>query len=515
MALIASLGLRPSRRMQEAAGKTAAPDVAALLSGIAGPATASPAVKGGADVELVTREFPAWRTKYGDLKVSATLKFQAMVQAGTGDGGFTGSVTSKDKPDGRTTGTKKTFSYDGIADRELFVGIALNDFSVAFENEISGLDITISGLVKFTLATNVFQAKAQAKLTLLNIKGAKEIAGPALEFKVAPVEFVRSLGGVQTKVFAEYKAAFTVDVKKVGAEVGKKVLEKVAKEALEREAKKQGVKALGRKAAETVLKDLGPLAAAFGVGLDIGELLNRYTAAPQAAKFVIDEILGDLAERYHEKDTLGKMWLISKNSPRILAALVAGGVIGTMAGVGDLVLFKLFGLDKLADYAESLKAFGQGLTELAQVAKLPLQTLGGAILHRALEIGVKFNPKHAIAHHGALEPLVAGVWNRIRPLYRTRGGLDQLLAVRFKDCNPDPAKLLALARFTLGGKPQSAGVAVDLSSPERLAETLRQLSLSDLLRFLEGNNLMRCDVNLGQNLDPDAIDPKLLDELYG
>ena len=67
----------------------------------------------------------------------------------------------------------------------LFAGIALNDFSVAFENEISGLDITISGLVKFTLATNVFQAKAQAKLTLLNIKGAKEIAGPALEFSVS------------------------------------------------------------------------------------------------------------------------------------------------------------------------------------------------------------------------------------------------------------------------------------------------------------------------------------------
>lgn len=525
MALISTLGLRPTRRMLAGAGAlplAAAPDGAddgadapAPLPDVAGAAPAGTAVKGGADVELVTKEFPAWKTKYGELKVSATLKFQAEVKAGEGNGGFAGSVTSKDKSDGRTVGTKKSFNYADIADRELFGGWSLNDFSIGFESEISGLDVTISGTLKFTLATNVFNAPAQAKLTLLNIKGAKEIAGPAIEFKIAPVAFERVIAGVKTKVSVEYKAAFTVDAKKVGLEVGKKVLEKVAKDVLEKEAKKQGVKVLGRSVAETVLKDLGPLAAAFGVGLDIGALLNQYTAAPGAAKFVIDEILGDLAERYHEKDTLGKMWLISKNSPRILAALVAGGVIGTMAGVGDLVLFKLFGLDKLGDYAASLKAFGQGLTELAQVAKLPLQTLAGAILHRALEIGVKFNPKHAIAHHGALEPLVAGVWNRIRPLYRTRGGLDQLLAVRFKDCSPDAAKLLALCDFALRHQANSAGVAVNLSSPERLAESLRALSLSDLLRFLEGNNLMRCNVTLDPNLDPDAIDPALLDELYG
>lgn len=515
MALIASLGLRPTRRMSELAGAGAGPDVAALLPELTGASSSGPALKGGADVEVVTREFPAWKTKYGDLKVSATLKFQAEVKSGEGNGGFGGSVTSKDKPDGRTVGTKKNFSYGDIADRELFAGWSLNDFSIGFESEISGLDVTISGTLKFTLATNVFNAPAQAKLTLLNVKGAKEIAGPALEFKIAPVAFERSIAGVKTKVLVEYKAAFTVDVKKVGLEVGKKVLEKVAKEALEKEAKKQGVKVLGRKLAETVLKDLGPLAAAFGVGLDIGEFLNRYTAAPDAAKFVIDEILGDLAERYHEKDTLGKMWLISKNSPRILAALLAGGVIGTMAGVGDLVLFKLFGLDKLRDYAQALEAFGKGLTVMVQVARVPLQTLAGAILHRALEIGVKFNPKHAIVHHGALDPLVAGVWSRIRPLYQTRGGLDQLLAVRFKDCSPDAAKLLALSAFALRSQANSAGVAVNLSSPERLAESLRLLSLSDLLRFLEGNNLMRCNVSLDPNLDPDAIDTKLLDELYG
>ncbi len=516
MGLIATLGLKPTPRMQRAMPGMRAAQAPLGLAPTASSAPAGTSVKGGADIEVVTREFTPFKTKYGDLKVSATLKFQATAQAGGNGAGFTGVVTSKDKADGRTTGTKKTFSYDDIADRELFAGYALKDFSVGFESEISGLDVSVSGLVKFTLVTNVFEAKAQAKLTLLNIKGAKEIAGPGVEIKVAPAEFSRKLGGVETKVFVEYKATFTVDAKKVGAEVGKKVLEKLAKEALEKEAKRQGVKRLGRKAAETVLKDLGPLAAAFGVGLDIGELLNQYTIAPQAAKFVIDEILGDLAERYHEKDTLGKMWLITKNSPRILVALVAGGVIGTAAGVADVVLFKIFGLDNLADYAEALKAFAQGLTVMKKVAEVPVQAIGGAILQRALVLGIKFNPKHAIAHHGALEPVIASVFAKIGPLYRIKGGagLNKLLAVHLKDTAPDAANFLRFATFAHGNG-MNKGVAVDMGSPQRLAGSLLNLSLSDFLRFLEANNLMKCKVSVDDNLDPDAIDPKLLDELYG
>lgn len=515
MALVSTLGLRPTRRMLALAGAGESARAREAAGAAAGEAAGDFNLKGAADVELVTREFPARRWKYFELKVSATLKLQAEVATGSGHGGFTGSVTSKGKADGRTVGTKKSFNYADIADRELFAGWSLDDLSLGLEFEISGLDVTIAGTLKFTIATAVFEAKSQVKLLLLSVKGAKEIAGPAVEFKVAPVEFTRVIAGVKTKVLAEYKAAISVDGQAVAAEVGKQVLEKIAKETLEKEARKRGVKVLGRKLGETLLKDLGPLAAAFGVGLDIGDLLNRYTAAPEVAKSVMDDILGDLAERYHQKDTLGKMWLISKNSPRIIAALVAGGVLGAAAGIGDLVLFKIFGLDKLKDFGPALEAFGKNLEVMAEVARLPLQTLAGAILHRALEIGVKFNPKHAIAHHGALEPLVAGVWSRIRPLYRTRGGLDQLLAVRFKDCSPDAGKLLALAGFALRSQVHAAGVAVDLSSPERLAVSLRQLSLSDLLRFLEGNNLMRCNVTLDPNLDPDSIDPKLLDELYG
>lgn len=516
MGLIATLGLKRTARMQGAALAALAPaGIAPLAWSDPGGAPAGPSVKGGVDIEAVTREFTPFKTQYGDLKVSATLKFQATAEAGGGNTGFAGAVTSKDKPDGRTTGTKKTFSVGDIADRELFAGFALKDFSVGLESEISGLDISVSGLVKFTLVTNVFQAKAQAKLTLLNIKGAKEIAGPGVEIKVAPAEFVRRFGGIEAKVFVEYKATFTVDAKKVGAEVGKQVLEKLAREALEKEAKRQGVKRLGRKAAETLLKDLGPIAAAFGVGLDIGELLNQYTIAPKAAKFVIEEIIGDLPERYHEKDTLGKMWLITKNSPRILAALVAGGVIGTAAGVADIVLFKIFGLDKLADYAEALKAFSQGLTEVAQVAQVPVQTLATAIMGRAVVLGLKFNPRHTRAHWGSLEPIIAAIHARIAPLFKDRkSGPSQVIALRVGDASLDAAGLLNFATY-VQRKGFRAGVALDLSSPERTAAALRGLSLSDFLRFLEANQLIACDVKLSDSLDPDDIDDKLLDELYG
>lgn len=34
------------------------------------------------------------------------------------------------------------------------------------------------------------------------------------------------------------------------------------------------------------------------------------------------------------------------------------------------------------------------------------------------------------------------------------------------------------------------------------------------LRFLEANKLIRYNVSLGSSVDPDNIDPKLLDELF-
>lgn len=521
MGLLDALGLKfaaPGPRARHAPAAPLSPAAfapAAQAGEQAAPPAQGAAVKGGADVEVVTREFAPFRTKYGELKVAATLKFVAAAKGGDGGGvGFAGALTSKDKSGGRTTGTKKTIAYDAIADRELFAGLALKDLAIGLEPEISGLDVSVSGIFRFTLVTNVFKAAAQAKLIVLNIKGGKEIAGPGLEIKVAPVSFPYKAGPVEAKVYAEYKATFTVDAKKVGAAIGKEVIEKVAKQALKKEAERRGVKLLGRKAAEFVLKDLGPLAAAFGVGLDIGALLNAYTVAPQVAGMVMDDILGDLNERYQRADTLGKMWLLSKNSPRIAAALVAAGVAGATAGMADVVLFRIMGLDKLKDFGPALEAFSQGLTELAAVARAPGEAFAGAVAHGALVLGIKYNPKHAIVAHAALEPVIAAIFARIRPLYRTRGGLDKLLGVRVKDAKLDAGGFMSFASFAHGFGMNWDG-QVDLTSPATVAASLRAMHIGAFLRFLEANRMIRWDVSLGDTLDPDEIDPKLLDELYG
>jgi hypothetical protein len=165
-----------------------------------------------------------------------------------------------------------------------------------------------------------FKAPGTFKLNLLKYKPGEDVVLLGAEIKIAPQKIKLHVLGVDVAGQAEIKGSFSVDLKKVGAEIGKDVLKKVAKEALEKEAEREGVKLLGREAAQQVVKDLGPLAFAFGVGLKIGELLNRYTVAPEAAGYVMKDILGDLNDRFQHASTFGKMVLISKNSPRIAAA---------------------------------------------------------------------------------------------------------------------------------------------------------------------------------------------------
>ena len=100
---------------------------------------------------------------------------------------------------------------------------------------------------------------------------------------MAPAPFRLKIGGVDASVVAEVNASFLVDIKKVGAEIGKKIVVRAGVKMLEREAAQQGLKVLSGHAARAVLKDLGPLAAAFGVGWDLGEVLNAYKVAPEAA----------------------------------------------------------------------------------------------------------------------------------------------------------------------------------------------------------------------------------------
>jgi hypothetical protein len=471
-------------------------------------------VAGGADVEVITRQLGPYKVGVGDLKLGLTVKATATGTGGDADGdaGFTATGTMKDKGDGkRPVASKKTFTFQDIADRELFAGITFEHPSVNAEFEV-GDEVTVAGTAKFKLVSPLFSTDAQVKLTLLKIKGMNSVAGPSVEIKFKPVRFTYQRDGVSAEVAVETKAGYEIDPVRAAKKYGKEAIERLARRALESAARRQGVKFLGRKAAEQLLTKFGPLAAALGVGLDIGALLNAYTIAPEVSQTVIEEVLGDLNDRYHSADTLGKMWLVSKNSPRIVGALLAAGVTGAFAGMTDLVLFKLLGLDRLRDFAVALAAFEKGLTELAKVAAIPADAIAGSILYGAYAMGIKTHPRHAVCAHAALEPVVDAVHRRLRPHYRERGGLNKVIGLTLANADPPHDRLLAFAGFAVRSGFDGGG-RVDLGSPERAAAAMRALPLPDFIRYLEGCKMLRCNVKIGDGLDADSIDDALLDEL--
>ena len=478
------------------------------------PAPPGIQARGGTDVELLNRErkFP---TRYGDLKVGVIVKALGSVGIGGGESsGGSGTATSKLKDGERLSGAKANAALRVLAEGELFSGLAVRNLSVGAEFEFSGDEVTVQALLRGDVVIAGHASPAQLKFVLLSVKDGVRRNGPGVEFKVAPVTTRIDRGALQAELRIELKLSFSVDPAKVAAEVGKRVLEEAIEREVKRELQVQGAKVLSRGAAGKVLARLGPLAAAFSVGLDIGMILNATSAAPQVAGQVLDDILGDLRDRYHAADTLGKMWLISKNSPRILAGLVAAGVVGAAAGIGDLLLFKLFGLDRLGDYAEALKLFGRGVQEVAKVARVPAEAIGGSILYGALALGIKTHPKHAVCAHGALEPVIAAVHARLRPHYRERGGINKVIGLTLASAQPPQDRLLAFARhlvsFKLGGDGR-----VDVATPEKAAASLRALPLPDFMRYLEANHLIRCDVKIGDSVDPDSIDDALIAELTG
>lgn len=502
----------PTRRAAESEAATAVPLATAKAAG----ARSGGKVKVGAQMEIGTRQFTPFKTKYGDLQITATVKTTgALVLASGGDLDVGINVTSKDKKDGRATGTKKSIGWKGFDERTLFDGFDLKDLSLAAEFEISGTDVTVACAFSFVVVTHSFAAPAQAKLVILSIKGGDQVKGPGIEIKVAPAPFRLKIGGVDASVVAEVKASFLVDIKKVGAEIGKKIVVRAGVKMLEREAAKQGVKVLSGPVARAVLKDLGPLAAAFGVGWDIGEVLNAYTVAPQAAGMVYDDILGDLNERYRQAGTLGKMWLISRNSPKIVGAMIAAGVTGAVAGIGDLVLFKLMGLDKLGDYAESFADFGRDITAGMRAVRDAIEAgVGGTLLYGAIMIGVKSNPAHHIVAHAALEPIMAAIFAKLAPMYRQSDGYSKTIGLTVGGAQPPAAALLKFARHVLAFKMNTSSW-VDLGNEAAATESLRGLSLPVFLIFLQENHLIRYTVQTDGNMDPDDIDPRLLDELFG
>jgi hypothetical protein len=225
---------------------------------------------------------------------------------------------------------------------------------------------------------------------------------------------------------------------------------------------------------------------------------------------VMADILGDLNERFEQADTLGKMWLLSRNSPKIALALATSGVLGSAAGVADVVLFKLTGLDKLKDFPKALEAFDAGLTELVQIANAPAQAFVSFVIDNLLVIGIKYNPKHAKVTQPTLEPVIKAIYARIRPLYQgVKDGPDKVMAVCVRDASFDEAGFLQFATYAHSRK-MNYDNKVDLRSPETVAASLKQMYVGAFLQFLEVNRLISYDVSVD---DLDNIDPKLLEEL--
>lgn len=232
------------------------------------------------------------------------------------------------------------------------------------------------------------------------------------------------------------------------------------------------------------------------------------------AGFAYEEILGDLNKRHHKTHTLGKLWRVSSNSPRIVGAMIAAGVTGAAEGMADLLLFKLMGLDELGDYAQALADFGSDVTAAMKVVSDAIeQGFGGTILYNAILLGVKFNPRHAILAHGALKPVFAAIFAKIGPMYRAPGGLESLINVHVKEVQINEVAFQKFAKFAAGFK-LGYGHFVDMTDETTVAKSLRELLLIQFLGFLQTNKMIRYNVRVDGNMDPNEIDPKLLDELF-
>lgn len=480
----------------------------------AAAADATPGSEGraklGTEVDVIALKLVEHPTQYGAIKVTGTLK-ASTTAAGEGEVSKTYTANDAEK---RESGVKKAFSLAEM-EKAGMLGFEVTGIKIELETEFSGPEVAVGATLSFNMETRLFKApaKSSTKIVLLKYSGESGFSLPSIELSIVQAPSTIVTGSVATTLSAELKGSYVADKEKILKEIGKDVVKKIAKDALEKEAKRLGVKILGREAGELVLKNLGPVAAAFSVGLDIGGLLNDYTVAPKVAAAVDETILGDLNERYQAADTLGKMWLLSKNSPKIVAALVASGVAGAVAGMGDLVLFKIMGLPAAKDFKEALEAFGKGLTELAHIPKRIVEAGAGAMVYGALVLGIKCNPKHAICAHGSLEPVIAAIFAKLHPLYKP-GGYEKVIMVQVKDAKFDEAGFQKFAKFAHGFKMQYGG-KIDLTSETTVANSLRQMLVAEFLGFLEANKMIRCNVVLGDDMDADKLDPKLLDELYG
>jgi hypothetical protein len=459
--------------------------------------------KAGVEVELFTREITK-KINYGEFKLGATIKIPP--SAGGGTVNVVG--TSKEKDGKRVQGAKFGMYVQEIKDLNILQGLDIVDPEIGLEGEWSGTEISNYANFKFTIVTSYFNAPASLRIILFEMKGDDSIRMPGIQLKVSPTNFTVKIKGVETKLQAEYKASFAMNWQAVG----KEILEKLAKDKLKKEAEKQGVKMLARKAGEKVLTRLGPLATAFGVGWDAGTFLRQYTAAGDAAQYVIEDIMGDFAEQWHAADTIGKMKLIVKNRVRIVAALVAGGVIGTAAGIGDVVLFKVMGLDKLKDFGTALEEF----MNLIEKIPKPTDAVANMQTAAAIKLGIKFNPKYHTISDPSLSTLTRATYDKIKPIYSPTDpdASNKLVNMHLHDIDVDQSVHQKIAVLIQQKQLTYTGLNPKSSTTE-ISDNFLDFILSQYLGFLESNRLISYKVKIsGDDLGTDSITQDLIDELF-
>jgi hypothetical protein len=473
-----------------------------------GPSVSQPPFKGAHEVEIVNKTVTT-KTKYGELKLVATIKVMPTIgsDGGSSPVGSTTTGTSKIKDDGRQGGVKQTFGYQDIKNLKILDSIDISDITIGVEGEWSGTEIMASGIFKGKIKTSFFSSPVSVKLILFTVKEGESPKAPGVEVKIAPTQFTVKTPGVETPLFVEYKATFVLDRKAAL----KKVVEELAEKKLQEEAKKQGVKMLARKAGEKVLTRLGPVATAFGVGWDIGTLLNRYTISGDTARVVIETIIGDFPERWQNADTvLGKMFLVSRYSPQIIAALVAGGVTGVAAGVGDIVLFKIMGLDQLGPaYNQALAVF----QDLVKVVPNIGQGIADTIIDNAIKLGIKLNPKYRTIADPAVNRMALAVYAVLKPVYKKSGGLNDLLGMRLHDADIAEQDLRKFAELIHSKKLKFDGIDLNVP-PQEVALQLLDFTIPGFVTFLETHRLIAYKINFGNDMSLDSLPEELVAEVF-
>jgi hypothetical protein len=467
-----------------------------------GPAGA----KGGYELDVISKTIKK-QVKYGTIELTTSIKINPQVGGAAGSPvGSSTSYTNKSKDGQRQGGVKQRFSYQDIGNLELLKDLQIKDISLGAQGEWSGMEVSATLGGECTIQTPNFNTKVKINVILFKIKENESPKIGGIEIKVEPAKFTVKVAGIETSLTAEFKFSFVVDTK----EVALRVIEDAAKKRLEKEAVKQGVKLLGREAAEKLLARLGPLATAFEVGWIIGSLLSKYTIANDVAVAVDEKILGDLNERYQKASTLGKIGLVARNLDRITAALIASGVSGAVAGMGDLIAFKLLHLDRLADYAQSLKQFYVLRDLIPNIG----EAAGDAILSTVIKLGIKFNPKYGRIANPSLAAIGAAIFTEIHPVFKKKGGLQTLVNMHMQDVDVPASELSKAAQFILQSKLNYGGKLDLKSSPEQVVNDLLDFHLQEFLGFLETNKLISYTVNLGNEIGLDSVDQNLVDEVF-